>query len=214
MIEYPKIYGPYLRHTEGPLRNQLKVGAWARPEFEYLASTRWLWTEKVDGTNIRVRWDGHKVTFGGRTDNAQIPASLVQVLTGLFPEELFEQTFQDTEATLFGEGYGARIQKGGGNYRPDQGFVLFDALIGGFWLLPGSTSDVATKLGVDHVPLTHEGTIQEAIDLVSSGLRSTWGDFTAEGLVGVPTVGLLDRAGRRIMMKVKSKDFAAARKVA
>ena len=30
---------------------------------------------------------------------------------------------------MYGEGYGAKIQKGGGNYRQDQDFVLFDVLL-------------------------------------------------------------------------------------
>jgi len=70
MREYPKIYGPYLRHTEGPDRNKLIEGAWSRPEIGYLADFEWHFTEKVDGTNIRVHWDGHKVEFGGRTERA------------------------------------------------------------------------------------------------------------------------------------------------
>ena len=68
MSEYPKIYGPFKRHTEGPDKNKLIPGSWTVPEFEDLECNDWIWTEKVDGTNIRVHWDGHKVSFGGRTD--------------------------------------------------------------------------------------------------------------------------------------------------
>ncbi len=50
--EYPKIYGPYKRHTEGPDRNKLIIGEWTKPEFRDLANIDWEWTEKVDGTNI------------------------------------------------------------------------------------------------------------------------------------------------------------------
>lgn len=211
MREYPKIYGPYNRHTEGPNRNKLIEGQWSRPEIGYLAQFEWNFTEKVDGTNIRVHWDGHKVEFGGRTDRAQIPAKLIAVLQNLFPEELFEQQFGETVVTLYGEGYGAGIQKGGGNYRPTPGFVLFDVRIGDWWLLRDDVLDVAVKMGIDVVPLVLTGTVAEAIDCVRGGFVSEFGPFTAEGLVGTTTAGLLDRAGNRIMVKIKAADFGGAR---
>lgn len=208
MEEYPKIYGPYKRAIEGPNRNKVIFGDWSRPEFEYLSNNGWIWTEKVDGTNIRVHWDGHKVEFGGRTAAAQIPAKLVTRLRELFPEELFEQQFQDTAVTLYGEGYGAGIQKGGGNYKPDGvNFILFDVRIGGFWLTRENVVDIAEKMGVDEVPVVLEGTPHEAIRLVSRGFQSWWSGVAPEGLVGVPLGDFLDRSGRRIMMKVKAADF-------
>lgn len=211
MREYPKIYGPYRRHTEGPDRNKLIEGDWSNSVLAYLQGARWIFTEKVDGTNIRVHWDGHKVTFGGRTDNAQIPAKLFARLTELFPEELFEQTFGEGEATLYGEGHGAGIQKGGGNYSPTLEFVLFDVMVGEWWLQRPDVEDVAQRLGVRVVPVIVTGTLHEAMDTVRAGLTSEWGDFPAEGLVGVPEVGLLDRAGRRVMVKIKRADFGDAR---
>lgn len=214
MDEYPKIYGPYKRATEGPDRNKVIPGQWSLPEFEYLADTPWVWTEKIDGTNIRVHWDGHAVTFGGRTDNASIPARLISVLRNMFFEELFEQAFGPDTVTLYGEGYGAGVQRGGGRYCPTGvDFVLFDVRIGRFWLTRTNVEDVAEKLGIDTVPLVFTGTVAQAILRVSNGQGSYWGTlegrvpFLAEGLVGTPVPGLLDRAGRRIAMKVKTPDF-------
>jgi len=112
--------------------------------------------------------------------------------------------------TLYGEGYGAGIQKGGGNYRAAPGFVLFDVRVGDWWLLRDSVVDVGINLGVDVVPLTLTGTIADAIKVVRSGLTSDWGNFIVEGLVGVTTAGLLDRAGNRVMVKVKAADFGGA----
>jgi hypothetical protein len=210
MIEYPKIYGPFDRHTEGPDRNKLIIGQWSRPEFELLKDLSWVWTEKIDGTNIRVHWDGHRVVFGGRTANAQIPAKLVAVLISLFPEELFEQQFGDTAVTLFGEGYGAGIQKGGGNYRPTGvGFTLFDVRIGEFWLYRHDVGEIASKLGIEFVPQVAVCGVLQAVEIVRNQFTSVYGNFIAEGLVGTAPLGLLDRAGRRIMMKVKAVDFRA-----
>jgi hypothetical protein len=208
MKEYQKIPGPYVRFTEGPMRNKLEEGHWISEDVAFLADNRWIWTEKVDGTNIRVHWDGHKVTYGGRTDNAALPAKLLPALDHLFPEELFEQTFGATEVTLYGEGYGAGIQSGG-VYRPDLSFVMFDVRIGDWWLRRRDVEDVGRKLGVDVVPVVHDGTVHEAISLVRNHeLASRWNDqHEPEGLVGVTAVGLLGRDGNRIMLKIKRKDF-------
>lgn len=207
METYPKIPGPFKRNTEpGPDRNKLIHGLWTSPEIRALAHLDWTWTEKVDGTNIRVHWDGHRVTFGGRTDNTQIPAKLVEVLQRLFTEELFEQSFNDTEVTLYGEGFGAGIQSGG-IYRPDQSFVLFDVHCGGLWLHRDDVEDVADKMGIEHVYVRHRGSIAEAIAEVKMGVTSHWNGAEAEGLVGVAPEGLLSRRGERIMVKIKRKDF-------
>lgn len=212
MIEYPKIYGPFKRHTEGPERNKLIRGVWTRDEFQALADNVWYWFEKIDGTNIRIGWDGHEVSIGGRTDNAQIHAELVRFLTQTFTEELFEQEFGENAVTLFGEGCGPGIQKNGARYGDLKHFVLFDVLMGDWWLQPPDITDVANKLGIPRVPVALSGTVDDAIELVSSGYFSQYGvdDFLAEGVVGVPECGLLDRSGRRIQMKVKATDFQVA----
>ncbi len=207
MIEYHKIYGPFKRETEGPNRNKIIIDDWTKPEFEYLKDNLWTFTEKIDGTNIRVGWDGHRVEFGGRTDNAQIPAKLIAKLQELFPEELFEQAFGENDAILFGEGYGAGIQRGG-NYRQDMSFILFDVRVGGWWLKREGIENVATKFGIDVVPIVAERSLTDMIEgMKSYNIRSTFGAFDAEGVVGTPTVPLFTRSGERIIIKIKSKDF-------
>ena len=207
MKEYQKIPGPFRRETEGPRRNRVIEGQWISPELEYLANVDWVWTEKVDGTNIRIHWDGHKVTYGGRTDNAQLPAKLLPMLDALVPEELFEQQFGGDGATLYGEGYGAGIQKGG-NYRPDMSFVLFDVQVGDWWLRRPQMLEVAQGMGLQTAPMILQAPIRAAIEVVRSGLTSTWNPAVrAEGLVGTTLVGLVDRSGQRLMVKVKAADF-------
>lgn len=204
---FPKVYSPFVRFTEGPLRNKLDVGNWSKPEFGLLAKLPWTWTEKVDGTNIRIIWDGVRVVFGGRTENAQLQATLVKVLDEMFPETLIEQVFGETPCVLFGEGYGAKIQKGGGNYRPDQSFVLFDVKVGDWWLRTDDVFDVAAKLGIDTAPALGSFAVGLAIEEVSLGFKSQFGDFYAEGMVGRPPMGILGRNGDRLLMKVKHADF-------
>jgi len=208
MKTYHKIQTVFKRDMANNGKTLLE-GEWTAPEFEFLADNHWVFTEKVDGTNIRVLWDGEKVSFGGKTGRAQIPAKLVDRLRELFPGGSFSG-FED-DVCLYGEGYGAGIQKGG-VYRQEQDFVLFDVLVGDWWLRREGVEDVASKLGIDLVPIVGEGTLHECIDLVRRGMKSQWGDFTAEGIVARPSVELFTRRGDRIITKIKHRDFSDAQR--
>ena len=204
--EYHKLWAPYKREPVKPC--PLVIGDWARPEFDVLSNQDWTWTEKVNGTNVRVIWDGHKVQFGGRTDNAQMPMILHDALTAMFPEELLENQFHATPAVLYGEGYGAKVASGSGIYRPDPGFVLFDVNVAGWWLQPHDIAVAAGQMGLDHVPQVMEGSIPEALAwLQDPRCHSRFGIFRPEGFVGKPPLGLLGRDGDRLMIKIKAADF-------
>jgi hypothetical protein len=209
MNTYHKINTIFKRDHDKP-KNPIIIGEWSEPEFEYLANNSWIFTEKVDGTNIRIMWDGDRITIGGKTDNAQIPATLFQRLTQIFETkvELFKEIFgEDGNVCLYGEGYGAKIQKVGSLYRPDQDFVLFDIKIGDWWLKRPDVEGISSKLEIDIVPIIGEGTLYEAINLVKRGIKSQWGNFEAEGVIAVPTVSLNTRGGKRIITKIKTIDF-------
>jgi len=206
MEKYPKIQTVYLRDPETKYKILL-TGQWALPEFEYLANNEWSWSEKIDGTNIRVDWDGN-VRFGGRTENSQTPTFLIEKLLGLFPTDRFVTIYPDTSMTLYGEGYGARIQKGGGNYIPDDvNFILFDVMVGGVWLKREDVEDIAGHLDIDVVPIVGTGTLPDAVKMVQEGFQSRVGTQIAEGLVMRPAVELCNRMGHRIITKIKHKDF-------
>jgi len=191
----------------------LIAGQWARPEFAWLAGNEWVFTEKVDGTNIRVDWDSERgfVQFGGRTENSQIPTFLFRRLCPMFPGSLFIDLYPETSMTLYGEGYGAKIRKGGGSYIPDGvNFILFDVMIGGIWLERHNVVDIADKLDIDAVPIVGRGPLMEAVGIVERGGQSLVAanpNHIAEGLVMRPAVELLDRLGRRIITKIKYRDF-------
>ena len=120
---------------------------------EQLKNLKWIGTEKVDGTNIRIYWDGHNIQIAGRTNKAQIPIHLMEYLSNVFltqeMEYVFEQMFGDKEVYLFGEGYGYKIQKDGELYFEDRktvGFILFDVNINGYDLSYDNVCDIAQKL--------------------------------------------------------------------
>ena len=208
MSEYHKIQTVYKRDMSKP-GNPIIDGDYSLPEFAFLAGNEWVWTEKVDGTNMRVMFDAGHVTFGGKTDNAQIPVPLLNRMTATFQPlaDRLAEIFPDGGAILYGEGYGGKIQKGS-CYRPDQDFVLFDVRVGRWWLQRADVEDVAAKLGIDIVPVVGRGTIPEMVDFVRAGFRSTWGDFFAEGIVARPATELCTRSGQRLIVKVKHRDFA------
>ncbi len=207
MHEYHKIDGLFKRDEA---TKHLMAGVYRNPAVEYLANNEWVFTEKIDGTNIRIYWDGHRVAFGGRTDKAQIPSSLMVKLEELFGgevnEQIFEEHFGNKEVTLYGEGYGAKIQNGG-DYRPDQGFILFDVNVGGVWLGRENVEAVARYFGIDVVPVVLRGTMQEAIKYVKARPASTIGTAKMEGLVGRPALELLTANSNRLIVKVKVRDF-------
>lgn len=207
MNEYHKIQTVFKRDmiTKG---KSLLFGEWTLPEFEYLAENQWTYTEKVDGTNIRIMFDGEKVSFGGKTENASIPAKLVERLRERFPDgSAFQSAFECGGVCLYGEGYGAGIQKGNA-YRQDQDFVLFDVKVGDWWLQRADVEDVARKLSLDVVPILATGTLWECIECVQRGVCSTWGPFQAEGIVARPVTELFTRGGHRIITKIKCRDFS------
>ena len=171
----------------------------------------WCWTEKIDGTNIRAIWDhvSGKVTFGGKTDNAQIHADLIRYLYENIPVENMRAVFPDVSAVVYGEGYGAGIQKGG-DYSDKKKFIVFDVLVDGkWWLSWENTCDVAAKLHLDVVPYLGEMTLEEATEKARAGFPSllNGGKMRAEGMVGRTAEPLFDKKGARLIVKLKTKDF-------
>lgn len=216
-MEYPKIDSVFMRDPKGRFTDEL-----ACAEFTYLIDNDWTWTEKVDGTNVRLYFPGlqseyfrgHEYEYvKGRTDSAQLNPKLLNACVALLQTMPLDTVFPDptTSAVLYGEGYGAGIQKGG-MYRPDPSFVLFDVKVGDWWLRRPAVEDVAAKLGLDVVPIVDTCVLSDAIETmrtcaVGEWFTSAWPDATPEGVVGRPVVDLWNRKGERIVTKLKFKDF-------
>jgi hypothetical protein len=193
METYHKIQTLFKRHLDGPKKGKMIKGAWTTPALEDRAGNKWEFTEKVDGTNIRIGFSTSspfdrtdfggltQVKFGGRTNNAVIPTPLQRHLEETFFDDLFMDN-KLNDIVLFGEGYGPKIQNGGKYFDqkfvmdPEVGldkkhkFVLFDVKIGDTWLERHNVDDIARKLGIEHVPTIGHGTLHEAIEIVSTGI--------------------------------------------
>lgn len=209
MKEYHKIQTIFKRDSK---TKKIIIGDYSMMEFEFLKDNLWEFSEKVDGTNIRIMWDGSNVIFGSKTDDAQIPAALLYKLQDLFggtaKKELFKEIFAEKEVCLYGEGYGLKIQESGKLYIPDGvDFVLFDVTIDEWWLERKNIEDIAQKFEIKIVPIAGEGTLDDAVEIVKQGFKSQWGDFMAEGIVAKPKVELKNRRGERIITKIKHRDF-------
>lgn len=208
MHEYHKI--PNIYNRERFDKNKLIEGDYSNPYLEYLADNEWVWTEKVDGTNIRVIWDGYRVEFKGRSNNAQIPTHLMAKLEELFcgenKEELFELIFGNKPAVLFGEGFGEKIQKGGGKYG-EVNFILFDVFVDGFWLQRNDIEKIANNLDIRVVPVVGHGNLHEAVEFIKSHPKSMLKNDELEGIVCRPNVEIFQRNGDRTIVKIKCRDF-------
>lgn len=193
---------------------------------------------KLEGVEFTVR-------FAGKTDNAQIPPKLQKFMEENYPdekvfaalglkkfipvEEWVEHKWVTSDGitpsydaipeiyTIYGEGYGAGIQKAGGNYISNGvGFIVFDVKVNDIYLLTSARDEIATKLGAPIVPFMGYFTIDEAIDFVRKGFKTgLWDnkDFIEEGLVLRTDLGLRNRMGKRLIVKVKYEDFQKYRNV-
>lgn len=226
--ETKKRYQADLQHK--PRKSPLILGEYACPEFE--AINRWTVTEKVDGTNVRIILDrkteadsgAGRLSFQGRTDNAQFPCFLLDYLQKTFNYEQISEVFKESNYTiLFGEGYGPKIQSGG-YYRKDASFILFDVFCSGWWLGRDAVQEVAQQLGIDSVPVISKRnqqsidsecryadvwTTQEIEDYVRGQPDSIIADedHMSEGIVARSEPVMMFRKGGPIMFKLKCKDF-------
>lgn len=187
----------------------------------------------------RLKGVGFNVRIAGKTDNAQIPKNLLKHMQEKYTEEKILDALglekfipvEDWELkhnwltydqipniyTIYGEGYGEGIQSGGWYIKGGNEFIVFDVKVNDIYLKTDARDDIATKLGAPIVPLMGYFTLDEAIDFVRKGFRSKVAENPdakmAEGLVLRTDLGLRNRMGKRLIVKVKYEDFAKYRAV-
>lgn len=209
-MKYPKINTLWKRNEKDKFN--IIEGDYSCPEFENIK--QWHITEKIDGTNIRILYNGKEPVFYGKTDKAQIPPFLLEYLKKIFTKELLSKQFPEAKngIILYGEGYGNKIQSGK-RYRDDNSFILFDALIDGWWLEPDKVKQLAKELGIDYVPELGIRSIKEVISLIQGSYPSgiSKQELNAEGIVARSHPLVLFRNGEPVMWKLKTKDYQKLR---
>ena len=196
-----------------------------------------VWDGGIEGSTINgVKFN---VRIAGKTDNAQIPKNLLKHMQEKYPNEKvlaalglkefipvdeweFEHNWLTYEQipniyTIYGEGYGEGIQSGGWYIKGGNEFIVFDVKVNDIYLKTEARDEIATKLGAPIVPLIGYFTLDEAIDFVRKGFRSVVAENPevkmAEGLVLRTDLGLRNRMGKRLIVKVKYEDFQKYRNV-
>lgn len=210
-MEYPKIHTLWKRDKQNKFR--IIDGDFSKQEFANIKN--WLITEKIDGKNIRVLFNRNTesentIRFDGKTDNAQIPTHLYNVLKRIFSVDLLSEIFKEpAKVILYGEGYGAKVHKGGGLYSKDAGFILFDVWIDGWWLERESIDDIAKNLNIKSVPILGIMDYQTAIEFVKTKPNSfiSQEPKIMEGIVARSYPLMLFRNHTPIMWKIKVSDF-------
>ena len=212
MTEYQKIETLYKFDNT----TKTYIGEFYNQYVEYLRNNRWLTSEKVNGTNVSVQFDGHRIEFQGRTERADLPKEVLEILTEKFgdSEVEFEQLFSGKPAILFMECYGGKIQ--GGAYGGKERLVGFDVTVNGQYLDKRCIGEIFAKFGVDCVEFKEVENLDVAINEVKSWAENPKrgisqycekGTTVKEGLVCVPSVRIYDNRGKRIIVKIKTEDL-------
>ena len=211
MVEYQKI--PTLYTFDSKIKRF--VNKIYDPLVDYLKGNEWLCSEKINGMNISVTYDGHRVSWNGRTEDSELPKEVENILRGTFEESeiIFEQMFGEKEVHLFMECYGGKLQ--GGIYGGKERLVGFDVMVDGYYLDKMVIKDIFEKFGVACVHLTVVSHLSMAIDMVKYWMEHNSvsqycedGKQTMpEGLVCVPAARLYDHQGNRVIVKIKVRDL-------
>lgn len=209
LMLYHKINSIFKRD---PVTNKFIFGEYAVPEHEFLKDNLWEFVEKVDGTNMRIVFDGESVVIGGRSNNANLNANLVKKINAHYTVERLKELFPDAHDVnplyLCGEGYGAGIQKGSYYIPNDVDFILFDVWFGNMWLERKNVIDIANKLGIKYVQTYQVDTLDNYLKTYAEKpVPSFLYNGPAEGVVAKPVVELRTRRGDRVITKIKTVDF-------
>lgn len=179
------------------------------------------------------------IRIAGKTDNVQIPKNLLKHMQEKYTNEKILGALGLKEFipvsewksmynwddyskipsiyTIYGEGYGEGIQSDGWYIKGGNEFIVFDVKVNDIYLKTEARDEIATKLGAPIVPFKGYFTLDEAIDYVRKGFRSVVAESPevkmAEGLVLRTDLGLRNRMGNRLIVKIKYEDFQKYRAV-
>lgn len=185
--------------------------SYRRPEFAHI--DQWLWTEKLDGSNISIAASKFGTTWRGRTPNSQFNLEIVNHLnlrveawTGILDNVLNENKLDSIE--FFGEVFGPNIQNGQ-KYASTINTKFFDIRVDQrLWLDWNTCREYSRVLGYEMPAFGLVGT-NALVDMVREGFptkESRHGGW-AEGIVAKTPIPLYNNNNDRLIWKLKTKDF-------
>lgn len=175
-----------------------------------LMMRRCISAEKVDGTSCHISWKDNQLRFfaGGCNHESFVAIFNQEELAAKFMEK-----FAGMEVTVFGEGYGGKMQGMSKTYGPKLKFIAFEVKIGDSWLDIPKAENVAVSLGLDFVPYREISTDLAEIDAERDrdseiAIRNGMGTgHIREGVVLFPLVQLRLNNGERVIAKHKRDEF-------
>ena len=120
---------------------------------------------------------------------------------------------EEVPVYIYGEFFGKKVQKGGNYDKDNNRFSIFDICMQGWYVPVDMLNDYAQKLGLDVAPYIGQMTIPEAEEMVIEGFKTrvpnvSNPDYLEEGIVARPVVPIKDPRGKRIIVKIKTCDYA------
>ncbi len=120
---------------------------------------------------------------------------------------------EEVPVYIYGEFFGKKIQKGGNYDKDNNRFAVFDICQQGWYVPINILNSYASLLGLDVAPYLGQMTIPQAEEMVRKGFKTRVPnaanpDYLEEGIVARPVVPIKDPRGKRIIVKIKTCDYA------
>lgn len=165
--------------------------------------------EKIHGTSAHIRWkDGTLGFFSG--------GEKYERFVELFDHDLLAQRFSETDQqniVIYGEAYGAKLQRMVETYGSDLKFVAFDVKIGTNWLAVPQAAAFVGEIGLEFVHYkiisSDLGAVDAArdADSVQAVRNGMGGGHKREGVVLRSLFEVKLNNGERLIAKHKRDDF-------
>lgn len=175
--------------------------------------------EKIHGSSAHVGWRLDKLHGNSLMDgtvNLFCGGCKKELFNALWDIEDLKKKFLETgleEVTIYGEGFGGKMQGMSATYGKELRFVAFDVKIGHCWLDVPKAEEFCESIGIEFVAYEKVSTNLEDLDkerdkfsrqAKRNGIEE---DKIAEGVVLRPLIELKKNNGARLMAKHKRDEF-------
>jgi hypothetical protein len=202
---YSKIDNLYKHDT---VTGRYDVTRLARPEFDI--PKYWDVSEKVDGMSVHIELmqSSSAYLLHGRTASTQFRDEWRTPLIDLAEHLVGSDLNDDSTCRIYGELYGPGINNGGG-YGGGIRFAAFDIAFDESFVNPQVFDEICQQHSIPIVPKFVSQSISQLDYWVRNGFKSriTGAACDAEGIIAKSPVELRNNAGKRLMFKLKTKDF-------